>query len=1027
MRLHRLELRGIGPFGDTETIDFDRLSASGLFLMEGPTGAGKSTLIDAIVWALFGSVAGGSDSTVDRMRSLYANPREASYVDLVFSVNAGTYRVRREPRYFKAGNKNATAPRATLWRLSPAAVESGNLNDGEVLATQVRDVSTEVERLVGLNAEQFTQTVVLPQGKFAQFLGLNSQDRAALLTQIFNTGRFDKVAQWFEDRAKSAQQGVRAAQETFIRAVSNVGVALGKAGEWTDAASALALTEGGDSLLTEITEAVGSAETAANAAEEAAAIAEQQREARRADVTAAEALEQRLAQRAELIARHAELTAASASVAAQKAELERHRATLPLMPVLAAEVSAREAVEGAQDTVAQAREKLRDTDSVLPATGEESSADLRASEAELDRLRTLVGQLTELVNTEKQIAADTDTQHREQSALAGARVALTETTIAGAELPDHITAVEEELDATRVSAAGREAARTGVVAAEEQQRNLKKLAAAEATLTQATADRQDAFAAYQAAATALSDTTRRWAASMAADLAQQLEENTACPVCGSTSHPAPAMPTEEGATRQQVNAAKRRENEASEQLSAAGDAVAAAQAARAALAETLKGADAETVAAGLAGAKKREATAEAAEEHIPELEQRLAKLRAQREHLRSRAEELTAQIAGLEASTRDRAARIAAARERIASERGAYASVAERQAAVSERAGRQNEWNSALRTLLDARERLRQAQTATATALADSLFNSEAEVRAAHVSPERAAALEATVTDHDQQLHDVERDLARPDIAALTGDEDPHLEQKQAAFVAQTAAANAARNMATAHRKTATDARRQLRAAHEALDGWKRADRDQGPIARLASIAKAGDASLSRVPLTTYVLIERFNAVVEVANQQLQEISRGRYALERTEDKEEGSRQKRVGLGLAIADYSPEAATRVNPHQRTTPDGSTPERSTKSLSGGEKFYVSLALALGLVEVVRAENGGIGLDTLLIDEGFGSLDGNTLDLVMATLHGLGRGGRTVGVVSHVADMRNRISERITVVPREGGGSTLKITA
>ena len=216
MRIRRLELAGIGPFAAAYTIDFDALTAGGLFLLDGPTGSGKSTIIDAITWGLYGAVAGGRDSTDDRMRSTHAAPAAQSYVDLVFSVEAGTFRVRRTPQWTKPGNKNPTNATGKLWRLSEGAVESGRLEAGEVLETKAAGTSIEVARLIGLNREQFVQTIVLPQGKFADFLRLRSSERTALLEQIFDTGIYRRVAEELSRRANEGASEVASARQAWL-------------------------------------------------------------------------------------------------------------------------------------------------------------------------------------------------------------------------------------------------------------------------------------------------------------------------------------------------------------------------------------------------------------------------------------------------------------------------------------------------------------------------------------------------------------------------------------------------------------------------------------------------------------------------------------------------------------------------------------------------------------------------------------------------------------------------------------------
>lgn len=193
-------------------------------------------------------------------------------------------------------------------------------------------------------------------------------------------------------------------------------------------------------------------------------------------------------------------------------------------------------------------------------------------------------------------------------------------------------------------------------------------------------------------------------------------------------------------------------------------------------------------------------------------------------------------------------------------------------------------------------------------------------------------------------------------------------------------------------------------AAHAA-----RAER-AAPVLRTAALANAGQGNESTTTLATYVLVRRFEDVVAAANDRLRTMSDGRYALERIDEKEGGQRSRRAGLGLQVLDQLTE----------------TP-RDPRTLSGGETFYVSLCLALGLADVVRSEAGGIELGTLFVDEGFGSLDPDTLDAVMGELGRLREGGRAVGIVSHVAELKDRIAERIEVRRLPSGASTLTVRA
>ena len=207
-------------------------------------------------------------------------------------------------------------------------------------------------------------------------------------------------------------------------------------------------------------------------------------------------------------------------------------------------------------------------------------------------------------------------------------------------------------------------------------------------------------------------------------------------------------------------------------------------------------------------------------------------------------------------------------------------------------------------------------------------------------------------------------------------------------------------------------AQAQLDVVSEREEAWARLQSSAGPVVRLANLANAGSDSITKIPLATFVVRHRFEQILDRANERLADISLGRYQLARSDEKERGSREIKTGLSVTVIDRDGET------------DGAA-KRSPRSLSGGETFYVSLALALALADVVRAENGGIAIETLLIDEGFGSLDEDTLGLVMSTLTGLARDGRAVGLVSHVAEMKKMIAERVTVRPVGNGSSRVEV--
>ncbi len=351
----------------------------------------------------------------------------------------------------------------------------------------------------------------------------------------------------------------------------------------------------------------------------------------------------------------------------------------------------------------------------------------------------------------------------------------------------------------------------------------------------------------------------------------------------------------------------------------------------------------------------------------------------------------------------------------MAEELGGFSSISERIAAHRAAVASKNAELSALRTCLTARRAQDERSEELAEALKASPFTSAAVVREAVIGDEQAKEWEAHITRHKQDLHDVERDLAAPEIAKLTGDEHPEVDAARAAQREALSSAEAARAAFTTAEITAHQVTQREQQLRQSLDSWVAARTTAGPVVRLAGLANGtSEYSFTKMTLPTYVLNQRFKLVVERANEHLSVFSLGRYELVSTEERERGSRAQKVGLGLEIIDHVGDSNGDVR-------------RATKSLSGGETFYVSLSLALALADVVCSENGGIQLDTLMIDEGFGTLDENTRDQVMQVLTSLASNGRSVAVVSHVEELKKMIAEQILVRPLPDGSSTLEVRA
>ena len=245
MQLHRLEMTAIGPFAGTEVIDFGNVGRAGLFLLEGPTGSGKSTIIDAITFALYGKVAQAS-ADVERIHSHHADPREIPVVTLVFETQSGLYRVRRTPRFerpkSRGSGQTVQQPSVKLWRIT----SPDDLDGGELLSTNIGDCDDEITRAVGLTRDQFVQTVILPQGEFATFLRARSEDKGKLLEKVFGTAFFRRVQEEIVEAGRVAQARRQGAVGQIRDAVHAFAVSAGIEAERRDELVALAQASPGD-------------------------------------------------------------------------------------------------------------------------------------------------------------------------------------------------------------------------------------------------------------------------------------------------------------------------------------------------------------------------------------------------------------------------------------------------------------------------------------------------------------------------------------------------------------------------------------------------------------------------------------------------------------------------------------------------------------------------------------------------------------------------------------------------------------
>lgn len=1014
MRLHRLGITAFGPFSGTEEVDFDTLGDAGIFLIHGPTGAGKTSILDAVCFALYGSVP-GARAQARSLRSDHALPGAAPRVELEVTVRGRTLRITRSPRWRRDKKRGS----GTVEEQPRVTVSERRDGGWTALSTRLDEAGQLIRELLGMSAQQFCQVAMLPQGDFARFLRAGAEDRRVVLQQLFATETFADVERWLVEQRKAtgreAAQRWRAAERITDR-IAEVSADL----KPDDPADALtpADTAGGEepdpadtarierpaqwaaallALAARASEQSGrqvraAAEALAYAAEVAAAARDlHARRRRHADA---------LARRDALATRRGERAQLAATIdAAQRAD----RVIGLIEAATDRAAAARQAADVEQRAVAEIAALIGspDTDGELPALIETAQRD-----------RT--GELARLAGLREQV----DRQARVRAELAGTEARIDAAEATSAELAEDLATLPEHRDALRAHLADAREAAAGLPAAEQARlRATERLTAArdrEELAEAHTEARAWETVAIDRAQDARDRQLRIRAdrlAGMASELAGDLTDGRPCPVCGGVEHPDPAVgavdaPTAESErlAQQDYERAVAERTEATGRVHELAARLDAAQRGAAGLDTATAAARLAECDAALESARSAERTAARAAERLDALDGELASARA-------RAEETERELTGLRAhadALRDEHTRL---RERLDAARGDDPDIGARIARLDAEV---DALHGAAAAVATARSRRQEHATAADTAergAAAAGFDGTSAAAAAAVDAARLDQLRAEMRAIDDETAAVRDLLADPELVAAAAEPAPDPDGADAEAAAAAAAHTAAAGDHEAAQRRHARLTELVADLDAALARWRPAAGRAEVAARVAGLA-AGTSPDNRLQmkLSAYVLAARLRHVVAAANERLAAMSGGRYALRHTVQRAAGDRRTASGgLGLAVVDGWTGVA-----------------REPATLSGGESFIGSLALALGLADVVTAESDGAQIATLFVDEGFGSLDEEALDEVMDVLDELRDGGRSVALVSHVAELRARIPVRLRVA-KTRQGSTIAVHA
>ena len=904
MRPLKLTMSAFGPYAGQTTVDFDALGTTGLYLITGDTGAGKTTIFDAIAYALYGEASGETRES-SMLRSKYAEPETPTFVELIFANGGERYTVRRNPEYTRPKT------RGTGTTVQKADAEL-TMPDGRVI-TKTREVTAAVTEVIGVDRAQFSRIAMIAQGEFRRLLLAQTDERKAIFRQIFRTGKYLALQNRLKDDAAALEK--RCGE--LVAALRSTAETIGY-----DDPDALPDAEDTDALLTAL-DALIDAD---------------------ADVRAQTGTEHEQAK-----AQHARLlTDLGKAQAVEQARAELKTAEADLQQAQHEQAAARTALD----------------------TAEAKQPDMEQLLQDIARLQDALGQYEQLDKQRAQAKAAREALEEKTAALeqARAQAQATERTCKSAREQLAEQTAQEQKAAEQRCKALTELDRQRKRCAELQ----KKLEAAQEKYTQAAGAAQAASAYYSALDRAYLD-------AQAGILARTLTPGQPCPVCGATEHPCPAAAPEQtpdAAARKRAKADSERAQRSSEACSAEaaalrGQLTAVREALETACAALTPPLDPETLAQTLPALQEKAA------QDARGCAGRLAEQRAQLDKLQTLADGLSEQEAKLQqqrdairAGETDCAARAARCDEldAAAANRAAELPHADSGAAKAALTQAQTQ-HEALRQALDTAQKQHAAAQAKCAQL-------RGKIATLHTQTDAAPAADIAALQAQCDALSARTDVLQSQMNAL----DTRLQQNR-----------------TARAKLDTQ-RQEYDAAHERWQ-WVHA---------LAATANGAIPGQEKIMLETYIQTAYFDRILGRANTRLLIMSGGQYELRRCE--RAGDNRSQTGLELEVVDHYNGTA-----------------RSVKTLSGGETFAASLSLALGLSDEVQSSAGGVQMDTLFVDEGFGSLDEEALRQALRALRALSAGDRLIGIISHVAELKERIDRQIIVTKDRSGGSRVQVQA
>jgi DNA repair protein SbcC/Rad50 len=1014
MRPLTLEMHAFGPYARSQTLDFRELGDRPLFLIHGPTGAGKSTILDAICFALYGETS-GDERDGGQMRSDYAPVDLKTSVVYEFGIGDEIYRIDRTPKYDVLRDDGETyrtiQHSVQMWR------RFGADGDDELIGSRVGEVGEQVERLLGLRADQFRQVVVLPQGRFRELLTASSNEREKIFSTLFQTYHYRAIQERLKERAREIRKGL---DEQYQQQRSVLGVAgVENPDELAKKFSEI------DQAIAGLAERQAEQESAVKRAQSALELArETDRKLR--DVKAAQDALNGLLARKEAVGEQrqtlgrarkaASLTDAESILNQRIGEAEESEKKRDQLQAKLAE---------AEQTLENAEQEKKRADELQPELEQqvEKQRELQALRPRIKALSDAEQELNDAREKARQLSEAHETLERQRG-----------------EVAEELEQAQQQLQSARLQGGqvqGHEANRNNLSRLVRQR---SQLDTERETLRIETEAQESAATGLEITETRLSEAQKNfdvleaaWRNGQAALLATKLEPEQPCPVCGSIHHPAPAQQGDEIPDEAQLEEFREAIQTAQSNLRQASNNKIAVDGRVKTLTERVAELEEELgdlVDTPVEELRKQRQNAEDNLRVAREESEKADSLKEQVDQLYLRKEELSGQVTEAKdaldqarnaevsaKATVDAAAREVPEEYRSLDALDAVLEVTTQR--ISEISGRleraQNglesaksdyqqarlEFDAADRESREDRERANQETARFAERRAHQGFESDQDYREARLPEEQANQLESEIDQYDRDLSNAQFHLSNTQKNA-EGLQQPDLSVLEQTLESAESEYNVIIESLAAQKSQLDNLQRASQQLQEIAVKIEELNSQYEVVAYLASVASGESThNAHRVSFERFVLSAFLDEVLTYATNRLYGMTNGRFRLVRKT--EGGDRRRSSGLDLEVEDAYTGTA-----------------RDVSTLSGGEGFLAALAMALGLSEVVQNRAGGIRLQTLFVDEGFGSLDPDALDRSLTTLVDLHH-GRLVGIISHVPELQERIDARLTVEAGKDGSS------